>query len=250
MSSLDSQIKDFQLALDKYHKHWYYNRFNILVAFIVVSMQGLSLYFLLTHFYQTSFNIIYTCLVLSGAYLLTDFINGLVHMYMDNNTNYNSIVGPFIAAFHLHHKNKIYQYRHPIIVYYRETGFKFWLAFYLIILLCLQHNNCLSIYTHLLLSSLGIFSSIAEVSHYWCHNSTRKNYIINFLQKYYILLPKAHHKYHHTHDNQNYAFLNGLSDPLINLIAKHCYKGYKNYADQHVLAYKDPVKAFKPNYDD
>lgn len=239
MSSLDTQIKAFQVALDKYYQYGYYNRFGTIVAFAIVSMQVISLYFLLTQSYQTPFQIIYTGLILICSYLLTDFINGLVHMYMDNNTNYNSIVGPFIAAFHLHHKNKIYQHRHPLFIYYRESGLKFWLVFYLIILLILQFNHYLSFYTNLLLTTIGVFSSLAEVSHYWCHNSTKKNYIISFLQKYYILLPKAHHKYHHIHDNKNYAFLNGLSDPLINLIAKHFYKGYKNHADQHVLAYKE-----------
>jgi len=238
MSSLDTQIKDFQSALDKYYQYWYYNQFNLLVAFLIVSMQGISLCFLFTQHYQKSFNILYTSLVLSTAYLLTDFINGLVHMYMDNNTNYHSIAGPFIAAFHLHHKDKIYQSRHPLLIYYRESGFKFWLVFYLIILLCLQFKFDLNFYTYLLLTSIGIFSSFAEVSHYWCHNSTKKNYILSFLQKYYILLPKAHHKYHHIHDNKNYAFLNGLSDPLINLIAQYFYKGYKNHADKHVSAYK------------
>ena len=38
------------------------------------------------------------------AYLLTDLINGLVHMYMDNNDRHDSLAGPLFANFYLHHK--------------------------------------------------------------------------------------------------------------------------------------------------
>ena len=62
--------------------------------------------------------------------------------------------------------------------------------------------------------------------------------MVKFLQKYNILLSPSHHRYHHSHDNMNYAFLNGLSDPLINIIAKKMkFTGYKNNADQHVKSW-------------
>lgn len=238
MNLLDNQLYAFQLAMDKYHKYWYYHKLGLIVAFMIVSMQSLSFYCLLTQNYNSNVSIIYSSIIFMFAYLLTDFINGLIHMYMDNNTNYKSIFGPFIAAFHLHHKQPIYKKRNPFLVYYMESGSKFWLIAYLILLLFLQSNHYLSFYTDLFLVAIGILSSFAEVSHYWCHNSTKNNYIIHVLQKSHILLSKQHHKKHHIQDNQNYAFLNGLSDPLINLIAQYLCKGYKQYSDQHVLAYK------------
>ena len=47
-----------------------------------------------------------------------------------------------------------------------------------------------------------------------------------------------HHKHHHLSDNINYAFLNGITDPILNKIALYLYNGYKNNADLHVLAYR------------
>ena len=57
-----------------------------------------------------------------------------------------------------------------------------------------------------------------------------------------ILLSKKHHMKHHLKDNTNYAFLNGMTDFSINIIAKHLYNGYKNNSDLHVLAYNNKEK--------
>lgn len=237
MSTLNKKIQAFQQAMDKYHQHWYYHQLHVITAFIIITMQGFSLYFLLSQLSTLSLNITFVLPVLILAYLLTDFINGLIHMYMDNNTHYKSIVGPLIAAFHLHHKQPIYKKRPALLVYYLESGPKFWLIPYLIGLLYLQTYYSLSPYFNLLFVSIGILSSFAELSHYWCHNSSQ-NKIIYILQKCYLLLPKKHHMKHHIEDNKNYAFLNGLSDLLINVIAHYCYPGYKQHADQHVFFYK------------
>jgi hypothetical protein len=176
-----------------------------------------------------------------GAYIVTDFVNGLVHMYMDNNTNYTSWVGPFVSAFHLHHSKPIYAKRHPIKVYFYESGTKFWLLAYLLVLAIFQKKLCLYYGLEFGLVCFGILSSVAEVSHYWCHNATRKNKIIRILQKYRILLSKQHHAAHHMSDNTHYAFLNGITDPLLNVISKHCYDGYKNHSDKHTAAYISAV---------
>ena len=160
-----------------------------------------------------------------------------VHMYMDNNTSYKSPVGPYIAAFHLHHAKYFYTKRHPLRVYFDESGTKFWLLLYLFVLTGMQFTICLGASLNTGLVAFGIFSSLAELSHYWCHNATEKNRLIVWLQNHYILLSETHHKAHHCSDNIQYAFLNGFTDPLINRIAQSCYKGYKNHADKHTRAY-------------
>jgi hypothetical protein len=38
-------------------------------------------------------------------------------------------------------------------------------------------------------------------------------------------------------DNVSYAFLNGLTDPLINHIASRFYRGYKQNTDLHYATY-------------
>lgn len=41
------------------------------------------------------------------------------------------------------------------------------------------------------------------------------------------------------------AFLNGLTDPLINLIARKIYKGYKNTTDLHFAKYVEGNSVFR-----
>jgi hypothetical protein len=171
------------------------------------------------------------------AYIATDFINGLVHMIVDNTNHFTSAVGPFIAAFHLHHYKLKYKEAHAFKIYFYESGHKFWLVVYLLLLIFAQKVLPLSPHVNLGLVLLGIFSSIAEVSHYWCHKQKGNHRMITVLQKYNLLLSFQHHRLHHTHDNINYAFLNGMTDPLLNIIARCCYKGYKNHSDKYVQAY-------------
>ncbi|MBA4696434.1 MAG: hypothetical protein H2069_03465 [Legionella sp.] len=234
---LNHQAMAFTLAIQKYLQHPQYKRLEKLTSFFIVFLQVSSLLQMLHSYIAVSYLSLITILLL--AYIATDFINGLVHMYMDNNTHYSSCIGPFIAAFHLHHAKYTYRVRHPLRVYFDESGTKFWLLGYLFLLVIFPQITTLDIRLHIGLVAFGIFSSIAELSHYWCHNATKKNRLVLWLQKTSILLSKKHHAAHHCSDNVQYAFLNGLTDPLINKIAHVLYKnkGYKNYADQHTKIY-------------
>lgn len=234
-SHSDNKVNEFIQAIQKYLSHWKYKSFERLVSFSIISLQAITFFNLIYTYESTS----YFCLilVLIIAYIITDFVNGLVHMYMDNNTYYTSPVGPYIAAFHLHHAKYFYTVRHPLKVYFDESGTKFWLLVYLFFLAGIQFSVHLSALLNTGLVAFGIFSSVAELSHYWCHNATEKNRLILWLQNHHVLLSKKHHKAHHCSDNIQYAFLNGVTDPLINLIARCCYKGYKNFADKHTRAY-------------
>lgn len=233
---LENKINDFKIAMDTYNDRAIYNKFGIGISIAIVSMQLTSAVNLLAHFCVD-----YSLGVVTGlflAYMMADLLSGLTHMYMDNNTNYTSIVGPFIAAFHMHHKQPNYKRKNPLIVYFMESGTKFWLVFYLGIVIYLQYTIDLPLYLNIFLVALGIFSSLAEVSHYWCHNAGENNLIVRRLQKCRILLSKKHHWYHHNQDNTNYAFLNGMTDPIINITARYLYSGYKKNSDVHVLAYE------------
>ena len=221
--------------MQRYNRSKIYTYLERLNSILVLSLQALTLLNLLSQYDGTPFVFLLGAFIL--AYILTDFINGLVHMYMDNNTHYTSIIGPFISAFHLHHSRLRYQYRSALKVYIYESGTKFWLLAYLIMLIIMQQVVLIASPLNLCLVSIGILSSLAEVSHYWCHNSTPKNKLIHKLQKYRILLSKKHHAAHHREDNTHYAFLNGITDPLLNKISRCYYAGYKNHADQHTLAY-------------
>lgn len=230
------KIKAYSTAIEKYNNIPWYTQIELLFSIIVITLQIVSTVILIRQYNTTDIYLIIATVI--AAYVLTDFINGLVHMIIDNNSHYTSIVGPFIAAFHLHHFQLAYQYNNAFKVYFYESGHKIWLVFYLILLVITQASLNLNFCLNLCLVSIGILSSVAELSHFWCHNKKSTNRFIKFLQKYHILLSMQHHKHHHQRDNTHYAFLNGASDPLLNLIANHCYTGYKNRSDKHVAAYK------------
>ncbi len=239
MNDLTKQkIEEYKSAINKYNNNIYYNKFGIIISILVIVLQMISIFNIYCSIDSiNTISIFELILILFISYFLTDFINGFIHLYMDNNDRYNSFVGPFIAAFHQHHRKPKYKSRAFYQVYFYETGAKLWLPIYLLIVIYLQYVVNITIYFSLCLTFIGILSSFAEVSHYWCHNSRKENIIINILQKYRILLSKEHHKHHHIQDNINYAFLNGTTDWLLNIIAKYFFNGYKNHTDLHVRSY-------------
>ncbi len=226
MKTVEEMQQEFNAAMSKYDNQPLYKITYKVVSVIVVALQvvlvAISIFMQLP-VYQYLFALLI-------AYFLTDFLNGLVHMYMDNNSNYGSFFGPFIASFHLHHKTQKYKDSNIFAIYFNESGSKFWLVIYLALTLILYLFEINS-FVLLVLIYVGVLSSIAEVSHYLCHNSSSK--FVSLLQRYRVLLPMHHHQKHHQLDNQSYAFLNGTTDFLIDKIANRLYFGYKNSSDQH-----------------
>lgn len=233
--SLAIKIDEFDQAMKRYEKYAFYNKAGLLISTLVVSLQAVTFFKLIISYHPIP--ILYLILAFISATILTDLVSGLVHMVMDNNTNYKSLFGPFVASFHLHHKKPLYKNQNPWKVYYDESGTKFWLVIYLLVVFYFQFNTKLPFFINFFLVTFGILSSIAELSHYWCHNSREDQFIISALQKYRLLLSKTHHAHHHRSDNINYAFLNGITNPIINKMASYLYEGYKNNSDKHVLAY-------------
>ena len=231
MMSLNEKQQDFNLAMKKYHEDKIYQYIYLLVSFLNVGMQ----LYLFAHLFTLHVEWYAFIAIFLLSYFVTDFINGYVHMYMDNNEQYNSLVGPFIASFHLHHRTPNYKEFSLLRIYFNESGPKFWLVIFLIFTVAISIFSS-NAYLILFLTLVGIFSSVAEVSHFLCHNSESK--IVLFLQKIKLLLSMEHHRYHHEKDNQSYAFLNGMSDFLLDKIAKRVYSGYKENSDLHSDGYK------------
>jgi hypothetical protein len=241
MSNSQEELKiiDFKNAMHRYENNKLYILLERLNSTVIITLQFITLFQFLLEFHSA--NSVMLLIAFCFAYLATDFINGLIHMFMDNNTHYHSCIGPLVSSFHVHHATIQYKNSHPLSVYFFGSGTKFWLSFYLMAVVIVQHYLKINEIFHFFLVSVGILSSFAEISHYWCHNSTSKNRIISLLQKYGILLSKKHHSMHHRFDNRQYAFLNGATDPLLNLIAKYACVGYKNHADKHMQAYKSKI---------
>lgn len=232
---IESKQRSFLKAINLYNHQKKYQLVNRSVSVFVLMLHLIVCVNLLHDLNVPSVTVPFhkIIIIFAIAYIVTDLINGLIHLFMDNNDNYESVFGPFIAYFHMHHKNIKYSHSSAIYVFFYESGFKIWLFYYLLLVLLMQMQIVMNIYINLLMVCFGLLSSFAEVSHYWCHNS-RGNPVIQCLQKLRIILPMKHHSRHHLNDNVNYAFLNGMTDPIINVIAKLVCRGYKMHTDLHV----------------
>ena len=225
---------EFNAAMKLYERSPVYIYFNRFISISNIGLQFLMLLFV------ADLSVSWQVHLLSFlmAYLLCDFVNGLVHMYMDSNDHYNWLGGPLVAYFHLHHKRPIYKKNPLPLVYFNETGYKVWLVPFLIASLILTRAQLVSPWVSALLMYFCFLSSIAEVSHYICHTINSRWAI--FLGKLRILLPIGHHGKHHASDNMNYAFLNGVTDTVLNIIARKFFQGYKNNTDLHYATYEMP----------
>jgi len=223
--------QQFNSAMELHESGSTYTGIGKLVSILNVSLQLYLLYLLL----PLSLGLPLQILAFFTAYLAADFLNGLVHMYMDNNDNYESPAGPMIAAFHLHHRTPLYKKNPLPVVYFNESGSKIWLVGYLLAAAVLIVTTPVHPVVSTIIVYVGILSSVAEVTHYCCHvTDTRITRIIN---RSGIFLSKRHHARHHLVNNVDYAFLNGLTDPLLNVIARKLYPGYKSTTDLHYAAY-------------
>jgi len=241
MDVLLKKQEEFNEAMARYEEDRFYSLFNYCISSLNVFMQ--ICLFVLLFTLKTTF--LEHLLLFFLAFVLADFINGLVHLYMDHNDSYKGFWGPFIANFHLHHLKKKYKIKPLWAIYFFESGSKVWLLFLQVVfLLFLVISHFLHWETPssfvVLFFYFSVLSSVAEVSHYICHSVNSK--FFSFLAKWKILLPLKHHYKHHAYDNNNYAFLNGMTDPLINRIAKKYYTGYKQNSDKHFAKYNSTAK--------
>ncbi len=234
MTDLMTKQAEFEKAAVLYATHPFYRILGPLVSIINCSLQLILLVLVLPF----SIGPFRQAIVFAFAYFITDFLNGLVHMYMDNNQNYSGWTGPLAAAFHLHHQKPVYRRRNIINVYFTETGSKIWLVFFLLLSVCLAAFALIPPEAAYLLLYISVLSSAAEVAHYLCH--VQNGRLPSVFRGCGLLLSKRYHVKHHKGDNRQYAFLNGMSDFLINRIAKRFVPGYKNFTDLHYLNYDGP----------
>ncbi len=228
---LELKQKEFNASMALYDDNLTYRLFGIMVSTVNVFLQGVLLYLA----FQVPVGCGWHVLSFAAAFVSADFVNGLVHIYMDNNDNYGSFAGPLVAAFHLHHKTPLYKKNNIFHVYFYETGSKVWLVPWLLVsAVFIQLGMAGPVLSHAL-AWFGILSSVAEVTHYRCH--VHDTNLSKYFERSWIFLSKRHHGRHHVEDNVNYAFLNGITNPLLNAIASKFYPGYKETTDRHYALY-------------
>lgn len=221
----------FNAAMALYEGRRRYKFFGKLVAAANVSLQAFLLYRAAAQPMDPARHL----LVFAAAYLAADFVNGLVHMHTDCMDDYGSLGGPLIANFHLHHKRPRYQ-DHPLpLIYFNESGSKVWLVPVLAAAALLSYAPGFGPAAAWGLAWFGVLSSVAEVSHYLAHNSNSRWAIL--LGRARLLLDKRVHARHHLQDNVSYTFLNAITDPLADRVAKRFYPGYKRGTDLHYADY-------------
>ena len=231
-ADLEEKRRQFDRAIALYESRPAYERFGLFIASANILLQA----WLLARCLRLSIGPVRQLFALAAAYLIADFVNGLVHMYMDNNDSYRSVAGPLIANFHLHHKIPRYRDRPLPMVYFMESGSKVWLVPCLAALTILSYQPGVSAVMLCTLTYAGILSSVAEVSHYLAHNSLSP--AAAALARAGLLLSKRRHGRHHLYDNVGYTFLNGITDPVVDLIARKVYvTGYKTGTDLHYASY-------------
>jgi len=228
---LTEKQRQFNAAMERYETTYAYQMLGHAVSFMNTALQAVLAVLAL----RQTIGPLRQVFAFAAAYVLADFINGLVHMYMDSNDDYESLAGPLVASFHLHHKTPRYRQRSLAGVYFHESGAKIWLAFFLVSAVAGVWQGALSGAAAYGALYFSVLSSLAEVSHYLCH--VPQTSAGRLLGKVRILLPIRHHMRHHFEDNVNYAFLNGMTDPLLNVIARFVSRGYKNTTDTHYALY-------------
>lgn len=230
-TALALKQQQFNAAMSRYETAGIYTAIGKAVSTVNVSLQCYLLYLVL----PLSIGVPFQVLAFTAAYLAADFFNGLVHMFMDSYDDYESAAGPLIAAFHLHHRTPVYKQHNLLLVYFNESGAKNWLVGYLAGAAILIKAVSLPPVLAYGMAYFGILSSLAEVSHYCCHAADPR--LAWYLRSLGLFLSKKHHGRHHIEDNVNYAFLNGITDPLLNIIARRISSGYKRTTDMHYAFY-------------
>lgn len=224
-----SKQEQYRRAMEKFEGHPVYRNLGAVVATVIVVLQAVCL--ALLPWDEAS---LLWLPLLVVAYVLADFVNGLIHMAMDHADNYSSVIGPLVAAFHRHHHMPQYRDRPVLVVLLAENSMKVWLAVYMVLLVATLGH--LPVELGVLLLAFSLLSSVAELSHYLCHNSTHG--FVRALQRARILLHPDHHRLHHAAENTHYAFLNGMTNPLVNWIAKRVYPaGHAEAIDADTASY-------------
>ncbi len=231
MTREELKQRQFNAAMERYERAWVYPAVGKAVSVANVSLQLWTLWLA----WPQSIGAPLQLVALAAAWVLADFINGLVHVYMDGNDRYEGWAGPLVAAFHLHHQTPLYKRRNVLLVYFEESGSKNWLVGYLLLSAVAIGTRAVPPLVAWILVYVGILSSVAEVSHYCCH--VLNGPWVRRLQRAGLLLSMRHHARHHREDNVDYAFLNGVTDPLLNAIARRVSGGYKGTTDRHYAAY-------------
>jgi len=228
---VEEKQRQFNAAMARYEGQARYRLLGKAVSIANVSLQG----WLLALAWGSPVGVPRQLAAFAAAFLLADFVNGLVHMYMDGNDDYTSVVGPLVAAFHLHHRTPKYRRANLLAVYFNESGAKLWLVGYLLLAIAAVRMAAVPPVVAWGLAWFGILSSVAEVSHYCCH--VLDSGWVRVLRRVGLLLSMRHHGPHHRLDNVNYAFLNGATDPLLNAIARRWAPGYRDNTDVHYATY-------------
>ena len=164
--------------------------------------------------------IIENIIIFLGSIIISDFLSGLVHIYLDNSKiTYSGKLNDFFKiGFQVHHLYPLYQWTtHKHFQPHYEANTVFFLTIILSIINIFTYNSLIICY-------ILYLTILLQINHYWSHAIIVKKkvpVIVNFLQEYGILLHYKKHMKHHSNYDTGFSFLNGWSDPIFNYIFKN-----------------------------
>lgn len=171
---------------------------------------------------SSNYNYIQNFIIFYFSFLLSDFISGIIHIYLDNSKiKYNeTIIDFYRLGFQVHHKFPLYQLKiHPDYKAYYECN----TLFFNIILLSIIN---LYLFDSLIIHYISYLLLIMQANHYYCHFYICKleiPYFIKFLHKYNILMTPKQHSIHHTTFDINFCLINGSINPILNYLYLNKY---------------------------
>ena len=176
-----------------------------------------SCIYLLLFTYSLSFNQIniLTMIQFFLSYLLTDFISGIVHLYLDNsNIKFDySLTDYYRTGFEIHHTFPTWQW---LIDPEYKPQYEMLTLF--VPMLFLLYINILS-FNSIFITFITLFSLLMQYFHYSAHafiHGKKIPTIIRFLQKYNVIISPETHRIHHIYFDRNYTILNGWTNFIFN----------------------------------
>ena len=154
------------------------------------------------------------------AYLVADFISGLVHFLCDNLGDENTpIVGQsFIKPFREHHDNPTEMVNHDFIETNGNTFLTCFIGLFITFWIVLGQEGSGWLFFSNFMLMLGIFISLTNQFHKWAHQREVPGWV-GVLQKTGIILSPRHHGIHHRPPYEKYyCITSGILNPLLNRI--------------------------------
>lgn len=196
------------------------------IASVISLIIFLSGYGFLFYTFLPKMTVLNMTVGLLAGFIFADFLSGIAHIFLDHIISHkNPLFGEVAICFNMHHLDpKEITHENPIQLI--KTPFSLGSPVMIATIAIGYFSG--SIWFTLLTFWTITFLVLAQVVHRIAHFGTPSNKVIAFLQKVRILLPSKEHMEHHQNGEQTqFCILNGICNPVVNLIAPYIERCFK-----------------------